>query len=75
MANKITDLTDEELAKQEEEQNLAEIEDSIDAVILRNKNSIAELNKQISEYIVYDQDDHEGKLYLLGNGIQRKKSF
>lgn len=65
MANKITDLTDEELAKQEEEQNLAEIEDSIDAVILRNKNSIAELNKQISEYIVYDQDDHEGKLYLL----------
>lgn len=65
MAKKLYDLTDEELARQEEEQNLAEIESSIDTVILQNKNRIAELNKQISEYTVFDRDDREGKLYLM----------
>ncbi len=62
---KLIDLTDEELAKKEEEQNLAEIEGAIDSVILDNKNRIAALDKQISDYYVVDQDDREGKLYLM----------
>ncbi len=71
MAKKLYDLTDEELAKQEEGKNLAEIENLIDAVILQNKKSIKELNKQISEYIVYDWDDLDGKQYLMENRNSR----
>lgn len=66
MAKKrLIDLTDEELARQEEEQNLAEIEESIDSVILYNKNCIADLNKQISEFYVGNPEDLDDKLYLM----------
>ena len=62
---KLIDLTDEELAKKEEEQNLAEIEGAIDSVILYNENCIADLDKQISEYYVFDKEDRERKLDLV----------
>ena len=62
---KLIDLTDEELARQEEDQNLSEIERLIDSVILYNKDCAAELEKEISDYYVVDQDDLENKIYLM----------
>ena len=62
---KIIDMTDEEIAKQEEEQNLAEIEKSIDSVILENKERITKLDKQISDYYVVNQEDRDGKNCLM----------
>ena len=76
MAKKrIIDLTNEELAKQEEEQNLYDIEESIDSVILDNKNKISELDNQISEDYVLDSEDRDRKIYLLLKRKSYKESI
>ncbi len=76
MAKKrITDLTDEELAQKEEEQNLAVIEKKIDSVIGVDYAFIAELNQQIADMtFIIDKDDQQNYIYLTRSRESRLKS-
>ena len=63
------DLSDERLAIQEEERNLATIEHTIDSVISESTCRMEEIDQKLSGFYVYDHDDRENLQYYQETNI------